>query len=436
MPAEYLNCVKGLIAYYKKHGKTPQEAEKMADLSMDQKRQLIEGELNPGDRMNVWIKDLYDDRVVINDDGRLFEMPYSILDGKVTFGARTEVKTAYEPLAEIKGLEIFEAGTYRGRAYAEKALDEMVANFEALKDTIKPTLVVGHSESQKLLKDSGLPSAGWMSALRRAGTKLVADFREVPKVIAALIGKGAYRRVSSEIYHNFDDRGHALRRVALLGGEIPEVKTLQDVLALYADGEDTTWVIFDESPQSTRKEKNTMSDNNNKLEKLQEDMTKLSGQVATLTAEKSDLSEKIKTLEAEKKAALETLSEKAKAEKALKVRAMFQPLREKGLAPAVAGRLQAFAERLDASAVEKFGEDEHTLLDEFGAVLESMHRRDADGTLIVPFGEVAPGSDGERGTDEDEREKAVQRYMETHKAGYKDALVSVSRERPELFSNR
>jgi hypothetical protein len=50
----------------------------------------------------------------------------------------------------------------------------------------------------------------------------------------------AYRKVSAEIYDNFEDQGvdygMALRRLALLGGEIPQVKALADLPMTSADG--------------------------------------------------------------------------------------------------------------------------------------------------------------------------------------------------------
>lgn len=446
MPKEYTDCVKALeaegkpreeaqricaIAFYKKHGMTPQEAEKMAELSYENKRSLLMAALDPNNDYRVWIRDIYDNRVIVEEgEGKLFEIQYSILDGKVTLGERKEVKVAYETLAELKDIEIFEAGTYREVEYTEDDLDTMVKNFGELKDEIQPTMVIGHSEDQKILKNSGLFAAGWLEDLRRVGKKLVADFKEVPKIVADLIEKKAYKRISSEIYKNYKEKGHALRRVALLGGQIPEVKSLQDVAALYADGEETTWVDFHEDTQSKkRKGKNKMPD----LDKMQEQIDKLSETVTNLTTENADLKGKVETLEGEKSQVTAKLTEHEKAAKTSKVKGMIQPFRDAGLAAVAADGLEAFAENLDGSTVVKFGEKEQTPLDAFGEVLNGLLKKEEDGKLVVQFGEQAPGSDGERGSDEDEREKAVLKYQENHKCSYRDAVLGASREKPDLF---
>ena len=161
-------------------------------------------------------------------------------------------------LAELKDIEIFQGGTYRGRTYDDAKLDEIVKNTNEFISEIKPVAVIGHDENQDLLKKSGLFSAGWMTPVKKVGSKILASFKDVPQVVADVINKGAYKRMSSEIYNDYNGKGLAIRRVAILGGDIPEVKTLQDIAALYAESpeKETIWIGFNESDQS-RKE-NTM----------------------------------------------------------------------------------------------------------------------------------------------------------------------------------
>jgi hypothetical protein len=136
-----------------------------------------------------------------------------------------------------RGVEIFAAGDHRDHVYTTADLDRMVENFEKLaggpKPVLQPPAVAGHEEDQKLLEDSGMPAAGWVKRLYRRGAKLFADIGEMPRLIAQLINRGAYRKVSAEVYddftHNGRHYGKALRRVALLGGELPQVKTLADL---------------------------------------------------------------------------------------------------------------------------------------------------------------------------------------------------------------
>lgn len=145
-------------------------------------------------------------------------------------------------LASVRGVEIFAAGEHReGVAYSTADLDQMVENFTALADTLKPPVVIGHEEDQSWLENSGLPSAGRVEKIWRDGGTLKADLADVPQSIARLINGRAYNAVSSEVYDDFEGpdgkrHGKTLRRVALLGGDLPQIKTLADLpLADYGD---------------------------------------------------------------------------------------------------------------------------------------------------------------------------------------------------------
>lgn len=106
------------------------------------------------------------------------------------------------------------------------------------KSTLQPPLIavkvgVGHEEDEALLKRTDLPAAGWVKRVYRQGPKLFADFREMPQVIEDLINRKAFRKISAEIYTDFADQGETyglvLRRAVLLGGEVPQVKSLADI---------------------------------------------------------------------------------------------------------------------------------------------------------------------------------------------------------------
>ena len=162
-----------------------------------------------------------------------------------------------DELAEIRGLEVFDAAEL-----PQYDVAEIARNFTAVEnergECIRPPLVIGHSEDQSILKDSGLPAAGWISSLRAVGTKLIAEVSEVPRLVAEAISRGAYRRVSAELYPDYKGLGQVLRRVALLGGAIPKVKTLQDVIAMYSDDEPyetVSTVVRDEAPPEHENER-------------------------------------------------------------------------------------------------------------------------------------------------------------------------------------
>jgi hypothetical protein len=150
---------------------------------------------------------------------------------------------ADEPASEPDSLEfpVFEAGTWHGQSWPTAALDAMVQNFERLKRWVKPPLKLGHDDQQQFLAQAdGQPALGWVEALRREGTRLLARVRGVPKALRELIAQGRYRRVSAELYpawehHELEQnlhtgtRGPVLAAVALLGADIPVVKTLDDL---------------------------------------------------------------------------------------------------------------------------------------------------------------------------------------------------------------
>lgn len=138
---------------------------------------------------------------------------------------------------DIDNQEIFATGRWNNDEYSEADLDAMIEAYS--KVGFKPPIKLGHSDAQKLLKDAGLPAAGWVENLRRNGSKLIADFKKVPGIIADLIRAGGLRKKSAEIYWEYLDEKNqmklprVLKAVSLLGTEIPAVTSLEDIMALY-----------------------------------------------------------------------------------------------------------------------------------------------------------------------------------------------------------
>lgn len=156
---------------------------------------------------------------------------------------------------DLKGVEIFDVGTWNGHEWTDAELDEMVVNFHALKGVVDPPAKVGHSDHQELLEREGFPAVGWVENLYREGSKLVADFAKVPAKFAELLRAGAYRKVSSEIFYTLKIGEQVYRNVlagvAFLGEELPAVKTLDDIVALYRQD---TRLVFDADHDVTRVE--------------------------------------------------------------------------------------------------------------------------------------------------------------------------------------
>jgi hypothetical protein len=97
---------------------------------------------------------------------------------------------------------------------------------------VENPVVVGHEEDQDF---TGMPAVGWVVGLRRRGNKLFADLTQIFPQIADLVEAGSYKHVSAEVYprdsppEGVPASGCMLRRVALLGGALPHLKSLADL---------------------------------------------------------------------------------------------------------------------------------------------------------------------------------------------------------------
>ena len=124
---------------------------------------------------------------------------------------------------DIKGVEIFGAGTHNGDVYTEKDLDDICSAFKDL--DFRPAVKIGHSKDKP-----GAPSYGWVVNLKRVGDKIQADLTDMHDSVVDAIRNKNYDRVSSEIYFNLKRGGkefrRALKAVALLGAEVPAVAGL------------------------------------------------------------------------------------------------------------------------------------------------------------------------------------------------------------------
>lgn len=156
--------------------------------------------------------------------------------------------------------------TTRGVKITKEDLEEIAKNYTVLKDKVKPPIKLGHFG-----EGLGLPSMGWIENVRVEGDKLIADFMHVPKKLADLIRAKAYRRVSPELYVDFEDdgkkHGKVLKAVAILGADIPQIKNLKDLEVLYNSEEIKNLdFVIDEGKKDNKAEKKTLEDS--KIERL------------------------------------------------------------------------------------------------------------------------------------------------------------------------
>ena len=141
--------------------------------------------------------------------------------------------------ARLRRVAVFRTGTHRGKTYSEGDLDRMVENFRRFSAGPRPALrvpgVLGHEERQEYLERTDIPAAAWAENAYRDGPVLYVDFGDVPPKVARLLRSKAYRTVSAEVYdeppEGIPGKGKMLRRIAFLGGEIPQIKSLDDIPA-------------------------------------------------------------------------------------------------------------------------------------------------------------------------------------------------------------
>lgn len=140
---------------------------------------------------------------------------------------------------EIKDVEIFQVGTWKGTKYTSKDLDQIVDNFQ--NGVLEPYITIDHNPkaTAQLADAVKALSLGFVSALRRVGDKLIADFKQVPKTIAELITKGALKKRSVELWEFYRTGGgekymNVLEAVTFHGANgVPALNTLSDVMRLY-----------------------------------------------------------------------------------------------------------------------------------------------------------------------------------------------------------
>jgi len=168
-------------------------------------------------------------------------------------GNRRKV-SANQNVFTVTSVPVFKAGNHKGQNFTIDDIDEIVTNTNALLNSHlhEPPIKLGHNEEQKLLKNDGLPAGGYVDKIYRIGDQIFVDIGDVPKKVKELIDKRAYSKISAEIYNEFkhpttgENIGKVLRAVALLGGDVPAIKGLGDIQALYNSEASFTFATFSE----------------------------------------------------------------------------------------------------------------------------------------------------------------------------------------------
>jgi hypothetical protein len=147
---------------------------------------------------------------------------------------------------DIDNVEILKPGVFVdsvGKQVRVTAKDvrEMVANV-SLMPHIRPRFKLSHLDDKTHKVVTSLFAFGWLKNIRLVGDTIVTDIKKVPKKVAALIRKGSLRDISAEFWPKYYDSvtkkvvPNVLTAAGVLGSQVPAVKTLDDMIALFSEG--------------------------------------------------------------------------------------------------------------------------------------------------------------------------------------------------------
>jgi len=112
-------------------------------------------------------------------------------------------------------------------------LEQSRTDYSSRIPTLMPPIGAGHDEEGNVLGRSDLPKQGEVISLYLDGNIIKADFGMVPDYIIEQVKKGLYSKVSCELWEKppgkFAGKGWMLKRVALLGADVPAIYTLEDI---------------------------------------------------------------------------------------------------------------------------------------------------------------------------------------------------------------
>ena len=244
----------------------------------------------------------------------------------------TDNKSMKLETLNVLDVEVFAAGFWNGDEYTERDLDEIVQHYND--GLLEPYLNINHSKKASKQFGDALKSLslGFVSRLERAGKKLIADFKQVPKTIAELIEAGALKKKSIEIFRRYPHADgkvyrNILQAVTFHGADgVPAVNTLSDFVKLYKADLPTIVltsgeiVMLDEfKTTGVKKMSDIIELKKADYDELKESANKvdgMAGEIATLKTEAVAQTEKL-TAETEKVTKLEAekvISDKFKAD--------------------------------------------------------------------------------------------------------------------------
>ena len=341
---------------------------------------------------------------------------------------------ADDPKLHEFDVEAFAVGTWNGDKYTQEDLDDMVRNFQALGETVKPPVKLGHNEQQmKDIMADGQPALGWVKSLRCVKDKLIATLTQVPDLVYQAIKSGRYKRVSSEIYWNYKQGGKVFKKVfaglALLGADIPAVSSLKDLEAYLSQSmQDASFEKV--AVYSFETDESGSRINSNEGEPIMEEKEKkiFTDKIAELEQKLSDLAPEAaaaKTYKAELDAMKKTISDGRKASQENDLKAFCEQMVKDGkLTPACRDILVDFGKH-------SYSEDSGYSMP-VSTVIEALKTFEK---AVITFDEKGnsnkPKDGGEKHVFQEAEEKA-KAYAKENSVGLAEAYKAVFKADPDL----
>lgn len=323
---------------------------------------------------------------------------------------------------KAKWIEVFRTGTHtdssgKTRKWTAENLDTIVKSY-ASRDADAPA-VIGHPKSNS-------PAYGWVEELRRDGDLLLAKVKPTVAEFVEWVRKKLYKHVSISLRPDL-----SLRHVGFLGAAPPAVKGLK---APEFVEEEFTEIEIDMS-EITNKEDEQMSPTEQEFEEIRKKNQNLEKSNKDMRKEFEELKKQNEKLASDFRATEEERAEAVKNIKSLRLRARqneFEQFLNNEIAWGALNEEQKatakkLLEHLSGAQFEDTGEEteEVTLFKEFLKGLTGKVRPEEIATRTD-----ASGAEGKAA----EFEEKVNEYIKAHEgADYKEAVVEVAREHPELY---
>ncbi len=342
-------------------------------------------------------------------------------------------------------IAVFKTGTHtdaqgQTRTWTKDDLDSIAARYNPSEH--EAPVVIGHP------KENG-PAYGWVEKLSRDGDTLWADIKPTVEQFTEWLRRGLFKKRSISLYPDL-----TLRHIGFLGATPPAVKGLPDPVA-FKEGPDMSFEIsnlkFAEGESMKGGSMNFWEGLKEKLASAGMSFRELFGSDVppTLYTEEDIRTERRKAQdEAREKAAAEFAEkERTLASREEKVRAMEAGAKDRSVTEFMEGLKK---KGILVPAMEKMGMGITCFMQALAGI-ETMYEFSGDKTKketplefmevflaslppSVNFTEVAQGKDddGEGDTDE-KRERLVRQHMKDNGVDYREAVLAVSKERPDLF---